>query len=36
VHGLAGDLAAKIKTDYGVLAGFTAENIPSAIKEIVE
>lgn len=36
VHGLAGDLAARIKTDYGVLAGFTADCIPLAIKEIVE
>lgn len=36
VHGLAGDLAARVKTDYGVLAGFTADCIPLAIKEIVE
>lgn len=35
VHGLAGDLAAKTLTDYGVLAGETAAHIPQAIKEIL-
>lgn len=35
VHGLAGDLAAQARTDYGVLAGDTALQIPAAIKEIL-
>lgn len=35
VHGLAGDLAAQTRTDYGVLAGDTALHIPAAIKEIL-
>ena len=34
-HGLAGDLAAQTRTDYGVLAGDTALHIPAAIKEIL-
>ena len=34
-HGLAGDLTAQTRTDYGVLAGDTALHIPAAIKEIL-
>lgn len=34
-HGLAGDLAAQTRTDYGVLARDTALHIPAAIKEIL-
>lgn len=34
-HGLAGDLAVRTRTDYGVLSGVTAEFVPPAIKEIL-
>lgn len=34
-HGLAGDLAARTHTDYGVLAGEVALHIPQAVKEIL-
>lgn len=36
LHGLAGDLAALKRTDYGVLAGDTAAYIPQAFLEILE
>lgn len=36
LHGLAGDLAALKRTDYGVLAGDTAAYIPRAFSEILE
>ncbi|OYD16100.1 hypothetical protein CH333_04315 [candidate division WOR-3 bacterium JGI_Cruoil_03_44_89] len=34
IHGLSGDLAAKEKTEYCVIAGDVMENIPEAIKTI--
>lgn len=34
-HGLAGDLAARALTDYGVLSGVTAAYVPFAVKEIL-
>lgn len=36
LHGLAGDLAARMLTDYGVLAQDTAAHIPQAVKEILK
>lgn len=36
LHGLAGDLASLKRTDYGVLAGDTAAQIPQAFLEVLE
>ena len=36
LHGLAGDLAARQRTDYGVLARDTATSVPLALKEVLQ
>ena len=36
IHGLAGDLASEVKTEYGVTAGDIVENIPYAFKKIID
>ena len=36
IHGLAGDLAAKQFTDYGVLASDTSSYVPAAMKQVLQ
>ncbi len=36
IHGLAGDAASDLKTEYGVIAGDIIENIPEAVKKIFD
>ncbi len=36
IHGLAGDLASYVKTEYGVTASDIVENIPGAFKKIID